>query len=133
MVNLVDMDGTGMINFQEFLKRISMKVDADNSEDQIREAFRLFDVVIKSQTTSLYKCITKLYYDGNGFISRKELSHVMTYLGMSLTADEIEVAYILYNGIVQQKTFSYNISVLRQCSLLRYIWPEQSSTVTLVM
>ena len=92
MVNLVDMDGTGMINFPEFLKMITMKVEADNSEDQIREAFRLFDVVIK--TTPQIKSMTLLYQDGNGFISRKELSHVMTYLGMSLTADEIEVEYI---------------------------------------
>jgi Ca2+-binding EF-hand superfamily protein len=49
MVNLVDMDGTGMINFPEFLKMITMKVEADNSEDQIREAFWLFDVVIKTK------------------------------------------------------------------------------------
>ena len=75
MVNVVDLDGTAIIHFPEFLKMMCIKVDADNSEDQIREAFRLFD------------------QDGNGFISRKELAHVMTYLGMSITPDEIELHY----------------------------------------
>ena len=45
MVNQVDMDGTGTINFPEFLKMMCMKVDAENFEDQVREAFLVFDQV----------------------------------------------------------------------------------------
>ena len=45
MVNIVDMDGTGIINFPEFLKMMCIKVDAENFEDQVREAFLVFDQV----------------------------------------------------------------------------------------
>ena len=43
-----------------------------DSEDEIREAFRVFD------------------RDGNGYISAVELRHVMTNLGEKLTDDEVD-------------------------------------------
>ena len=42
------------------------------SEEEIREAFRVFDK------------------DGNGFISAAELRHVMTNLGEKLTDEEVD-------------------------------------------
>ena len=45
MVNQVDKDGTGSIDFPEFLMMMALKVDADNAEDEIREAFQVFDGV----------------------------------------------------------------------------------------
>ena len=45
MVNQVDKDGTGMIDFPEFLMMMSIKADYENAEDQIREAFQVFDGV----------------------------------------------------------------------------------------
>ena len=45
MVNQVDKDGTGSIDFPEFLMMMALKVDADNAEDEIREAFTVFDGV----------------------------------------------------------------------------------------
>ena len=46
--------------------------DRDTEEDEIREAFRVFDK------------------DGNGYISAAELRHVMTSLGEKLTEEEVE-------------------------------------------
>ena len=44
-MNQVDKDGTGSIDFPEFLMMMALKVDADNAEDEIREAFTVFDGV----------------------------------------------------------------------------------------
>ena len=47
-----------------------------SSEEEIREAFRVFDK------------------DGNGFISAAELRHVMTNLGEKLTDEEVKTKNI---------------------------------------
>merc|ERR1712121_116473 len=72
MVNQVDKDGTGSIDFPEFLLMMSLKLDSENAEDEIREAFQVFDG------------------DGNGFINRQELACVMGNLGEALTPAEIQ-------------------------------------------
>jgi len=72
MVNQVDTDGTGSIDFPEFLMMMCLKADSENAEDEIREAFKVFDG------------------DGNGFINRQELACVMNNLGEALTPDEIQ-------------------------------------------
>eukprot|EP00090_Calanus_glacialis_P003722 TRINITY_DN12747_c0_g1_i1.p1 TRINITY_DN12747_c0_g1~~TRINITY_DN12747_c0_g1_i1.p1 ORF type:complete len:150 (-),score=65.32 TRINITY_DN12747_c0_g1_i1:123-572(-) len=72
MVNQVDKDGTGSIDFPEFLMMMSLKSDSENAEDEIREAFQVFDG------------------DGNGFINRQELACVMGNLGEALTPAEIQ-------------------------------------------
>ena len=45
MVNQVDKDGTGSIDFPEFLLMMCLKADSENAEDEIREAFQVFDGV----------------------------------------------------------------------------------------
>jgi len=72
MVNQVDKDGTGSIDFPEFLMMMSIKSESENAEDEIREAFTVFDG------------------DGNGFINRQELALVMSNLGETLTTEEIQ-------------------------------------------
>ena len=63
MINEVDADGNGTIDFPEFLTMMARKMRDTDSEEEIREAFKVFDK------------------DGNGFISAAELRHVMTNLG----------------------------------------------------
>merc|ERR1712172_387433 len=72
MVNQVDKDGTGSIDFPEFLMMMAIKVDSENAEDEIREAFQVFDG------------------DGNGYINRQELALVMSNLGLTLKPEEIQ-------------------------------------------
>ena len=46
MINQVDTDGTGSLDFPEFLMMMCLKSDRENAEDEIREAFQVFDGVI---------------------------------------------------------------------------------------
>jgi calmodulin len=72
MVNEVDADGNGTIDFPEFLTMMARKMKDTDSEEEIKEAFKVFDK------------------DGNGFISAAELRHVMTNLGEKLSDSEVE-------------------------------------------
>ena len=45
MVNEVDKDWTGSIDFPEFLTMMSLKINEENAEEELREAFRVFDGV----------------------------------------------------------------------------------------
>ena len=45
MVNQVDKDGTGSIDFPEFLMMMCIKAETENTEDEIRLAFNVFDGV----------------------------------------------------------------------------------------
>eukprot|EP00210_Caulerpa_lentillifera_P002209 g2123.t1 len=72
MINEVDTDGNGIIDFPEFLSLMAKKMKDCNNEDELKEAFKVFDK------------------DGNGFISAAELRHVMTNLGEKLTDEEVD-------------------------------------------
>ncbi|NWR79303.1 CALMS protein, partial [Centropus bengalensis] len=72
MVGEVDADSSGTIDFPEFLSLMARKMRDTDSEEEIREAFRVFDK------------------DGNGYISAAELRHVMTNLGEKLTDEEVD-------------------------------------------
>jgi len=72
MINEVDADGNGTIDFPEFLNLMARKMKDTDSEEELKEAFKVFDK------------------DGNGFISAAELRHVMTNLGEKLTDEEVD-------------------------------------------
>jgi len=72
MVNEVDADQSGTIDFPEFLTMMARKMKDTDSEEEIKEAFKVFDK------------------DGNGFISAAELRHVMTNLGEKLSDAEVD-------------------------------------------
>ncbi|KIJ98372.1 hypothetical protein K443DRAFT_680798 [Laccaria amethystina LaAM-08-1] len=72
MVNEVDRDGNGTIDFEEFLDMMSRNSIDENAEEEMRQAFLVFDK------------------DGSGSISKSELKQVMRSLGEYLTDQEVE-------------------------------------------
>merc|ERR1712150_234792 len=71
MINEVDADGNGFIDFPEFLVMMARKMKDTDSEEEMKDAFRTFDK------------------DVNGFISKAELINIMDNLGESLTEEEV--------------------------------------------
>ena len=55
MVNEVDVDQDGSVNFEEFLDMMSKSSESGNTQEDIRAAFKVFDK------------------NGDGFISESEL------------------------------------------------------------
>ena len=45
MINEVDKDGTGLVEFPVFLYMMARKENDETAEDEIREAFKVFDGV----------------------------------------------------------------------------------------
>ena len=72
IVKQIDTDGSGIIDFPAFLTMMAKTMKEKDSEEEIREAFRVFD------------------RDRDGFISAAELRHVMTNLGEKLSDDEVD-------------------------------------------
>lgn len=72
MIAEVDANKDGTIDFKEFLGLMATQTKERDSEEELREAFKVFDK------------------DGNGFISAAELRHVMTSLGEKLTDEEVD-------------------------------------------
>ncbi|KPI38553.1 Calmodulin [Cyphellophora attinorum] len=72
MINEVDADQSGAIDFDEFLKMMSTSVKSADIEHETRAAFAVFDK------------------DGSGSISADELRQVMKSLGENLTDREID-------------------------------------------
>lgn len=72
MINEVDADENGTIDFQEFLNLMSLKMKDKNSAEQLKDAFKVFDK------------------DQNGFISADELRRVMMNLGEKLSKEDTD-------------------------------------------
>ena len=71
MLNEVDSDGNGMIDFSEFLTMMARKMKDTDFEEEMRAAFLVFDT------------------DRDGFITPKELTVAMKNLGENLSDKEI--------------------------------------------
>ena len=72
MIDEVDADGNGTIDFDEFLTMMARKTKDTDSEDELIEAFKVFDK------------------DGNGFVSMAELRHLVTNLGERLSDEKFD-------------------------------------------
>ncbi|KAL6325019.1 hypothetical protein AAG906_022109 [Vitis piasezkii] len=72
MMDEVDADGNGTIEFGEFLNLMARKMKESEAEEELKEAFKVFDK------------------DQDGYISANELRNVMFNLGERLTDEEAE-------------------------------------------
>ena len=72
MINEVDVDGSGAMEFPEFCVMMVKKMAESDTENEVREAYRVFDK------------------DRDGFISRQELRMIFAALPEKLTHQEIE-------------------------------------------
>merc|ERR1719500_2221253 len=90
-MNEVDTASVGSFNFPNFLNMMLRKVDEINAEDEIREAFTVFDC------------------NGDGFINRQELGYVMDNLGEKMEKEEIEslINEIDIDGFINRQELGY--------------------------
>ena len=72
MIAEVDDDGSGEIEFDEFCEMMARKMSECDAEDELKQAFDMFDT------------------DGNGFVTKNELKIVMEKLGEKLSSIEID-------------------------------------------
>lgn len=72
MMNEVDTDHSGSIEFNEFINMMTKQVSKEQEEEELKQAFKVFDK------------------DGNGFISAEELEFAMTKIGEKLTKEEVQ-------------------------------------------
>merc|ERR1719458_1114907 len=72
MINDIDKDGSGAIDFNEFLEMMTTKMSEKDSREEILKAFRLFDD------------------DETGFITLKNLRRVAKETGENMTDEELQ-------------------------------------------
>ena len=72
MIDEIDPDGNGTIDFPEFLSLMARNIYNTDTEEELIEAFKVFDK------------------DNNGLISTAELRHVIRNLREKLTDEEVD-------------------------------------------
>ncbi len=71
MMRVIDTDGNGALGFPEFLRLMQMPLSKDQREQELREAFRVFDK------------------DGSGLVTANEMRVFMASIGERLTMEEV--------------------------------------------
>ncbi len=91
MIQEVDIDGNGVIDFEEFVVMMNRRNKETDAEDDVINAFRVFDS------------------DADGIISSTELRHIMTTLGDKLNDAEVDEmireADVDNNGLIYYEEF----------------------------
>ena len=75
MINEVDLDGNSIIDFEEFVTLLMKKMQDDDTEEELLEAFKMFD------------------RDGNGNITQDEIKATLNEIGTTLNDEELDILY----------------------------------------
>ena len=97
MVREVDADGSGSLEFPEFLNLMATKMRNTDTEEELVEAFKIFD------------------RDGDQLIRLAEIRHVFDIIGEKMTDDEIEDMISLADKDGDAASLNYN----EFCKLMR--------------
>ena len=92
MINEVDQDGSGKIEFKEFIGIMARKMRDSDSEEELIEAFKIFD------------------RDGNGLISADELLHVMVSLGENTNLEDKDKLWLVLQVLIYQRKKELNMA-----------------------
>ena len=89
--SVADPRNTGFVQFNDFMAVMKQRMNDTESEEEIKEAFRVFD------------------RDNDGIISAAELRHIMTTLGERLTEEEVDEmireADVQGDGLIRYEQF----------------------------
>jgi Ca2+-binding EF-hand superfamily protein len=96
MISDLDADGSGQIDFEEFIRLMTARISEKDSKDDIRKVFNLFDdektgyISIKNlrrvakelgetiEDTDLQEMIERADADNDGLVSEEEFYSIMT-------------------------------------------------------
>lgn len=99
MINEGDSDGNGILDFEEFVELLGLKLCLEMSIDDYRDAFRIIDK------------------DNNGFVSTAELRAIYIALGIKISDEEVEEmireADLDADGVVTFEEFEGMMTSLR--------------------
>ena len=93
MIANADKDGTGTLDLIEFLQMMKEKIREQNKEEEIGEAFRVFDIVSLEWAMIWLDLNILNFQDRNGYIDRRELGLMMKFMGEPVTQEEIDVGH----------------------------------------
>jgi calmodulin len=72
MIRIADADGTGDIDFAEFVTLMAHRIADEKSEETLRAAFSVFDT------------------SGDGFINAEEMRRIMMHMGEPVTLEDVD-------------------------------------------
>ena len=89
MINEVDVDGSGVVEFAEFVNFFSRLMRNMNPENEVKEAFRRYIFLSLKPVTPCEVFVYRFDSENEGFVRLEEIKFVLSNLPVKLTEEEI--------------------------------------------